>query len=108
LTFYSRAPKFRDVAPDDVAALLVAILAWLLRWKLVAEQIDVPLNLFQTIVCDVAHRNEVVPIPGTTGSLKEVLENLGDLQSPLLVKDGTSGTLRRHECNEPNLRDVLR
>jgi hypothetical protein len=36
VTAYSRAAKFRDVAPNNLASLLVAILAWLLRWKLIA------------------------------------------------------------------------
>ena len=50
VTFYSRAAKFRDVAPNNLASLLIAILAWLLRWKLIAEQIDVLLDMPQTLV----------------------------------------------------------
>jgi hypothetical protein len=50
LTFCSRAPKFSDVTPDNLAFVLVAILAWLLRWKLIAEQIDVLLDLPQTLL----------------------------------------------------------
>jgi hypothetical protein len=45
LTFYSRATKFRDVTPNDITSLLVAILAWLLGWKFLAEESDVPLNV---------------------------------------------------------------
>ena len=55
MTVYSQAPKFGDVTPDNLATLLVAILAWLLRWKLVAEQIDVPLNLLQAVICNVTN-----------------------------------------------------
>jgi hypothetical protein len=78
----SRTPELLDVTPDDITSPFVAILAQFFGRKLLAEEINVELNLFQTPVGNSSDRNEVVPIPGTSRSLKEGLEDLRHLQSP--------------------------
>lgn len=77
----SSASEFHNITPDNIASLLTAILAGLLRWKLLAEQIDVLLNLLQALICNIPDRNEVVPLPALSGSFKKVLKNLCDLQT---------------------------
>ena len=78
----SRTPELLDVTPDYITSPFVAILAQFFGRKLLAEEINVELNLFQTPVGNSSDRNEVVPIPGTGRSLKEVLEDLRHPVSP--------------------------